>query len=73
MAGSTTTENTPGQHGDGHAGVGEAAQEGDAGTRAVAHSDAATVRALKATVRPAVRTVRTTAARGSWPARSSSR
>ena len=39
----------------------------------MAQSEAATVRALKATVRPAVRTVRTTAGRGSWPARSSSR
>ena len=42
------------------------------GNTSVASSEAA-VRALNATVRPAVRTVRTTAARGSWPARSSSR
>ncbi len=43
------------------------------GNTSMAHSDAATVRALKVTVRPAVRTVRITAARGSCPARSSSR
>ena len=44
-----------------------------AGTPAARDSEAATVRALKATVRPAVRTVRRTAAAGSWPAASSSR
>ena len=38
-----------------------------------AASDTATVKALKATVRPAVSTVRTTAACGSRPLRSSSR
>ena len=38
-----------------------------------ADSDAATVRALKSTVLPAVRTVRRTASGGWWPARSSSR
>jgi hypothetical protein len=35
------------------------------GKTSVAHSEAATVMALKATVRPAVRTVRTTAGWGS--------